>query len=343
MVPIGRLIVMRETRPEHVIRAIAYLTWPALAAPILAPVVGGLITTYASWRWIFLVNLPLGAIALLCTGLIDSQSPRRRPMDWAGFALCAVSLVALTVAVSFLAQRDVVLLPALTLLAAALLVGVAGAHHLLRSPHPLLRLTVLRVRTFRTTVSGGSVYRIAVNGVPFLVPLLLQERFGWTPARAGLYLSALFLGGTFAKPATGVLFRWLGFRRVLILAVAGSGATIGACALLHPGVPAAVIALLLAATGACRSIVMSVFQALSMADLDPDEVGDANTLFSTLLQLFTGLGVSAGALALRLGTAMVPADAYAIAFGLLAVLMSVPLWEALTLSPGAGARLLGRD
>jgi hypothetical protein len=172
---------------------------------------------------------------------------------------------------------------------------------------------------------------------------LLQGRFGWSPAHAGLYLSALFVGGALAKPTTGMLFRRLGFRLVLVLAVAGSGVTIGACALLRPGVPAAVIALLLATTGGCRSIVMSVFQALSMADLDPDEVGDANTLFSTLLQLFTGLGVSAGALALRLGTATAPADAYVIAFGLLAVLMSVPLWEALTLSPRAAAGLLARN
>ncbi|HEY5049816.1 MAG TPA: MFS transporter, partial [Acidothermaceae bacterium] len=183
MVPVGRLVVLRKTTRAELIDAFAYLTWPALAAPVIAPALGGLLTTYASWRWIFVINLPLGVAALLVTTRIVSNEPHvdQTPMDWQGFALTGVGLATLVTSLELVAARRVEWFYVGTAGAVAIITIALAVRHLRRTEHPLVELASLRIPTFRVTALGGSLFRLAIGAVPFLLPLMFQDAFGWSP------------------------------------------------------------------------------------------------------------------------------------------------------------------
>ncbi|HEX4792117.1 MAG TPA: MFS transporter [Actinospica sp.] len=339
MVPVGRLVVLRGVRREEVIRAVAFLTWPALAAPLLGPVVGGLLATYASWRWIFLLNVPLGLIALCCVRVIPADTGPRRPLDVRGFFSTALCLGCLTAAAALLASPGADPLSVVCCALAAIGSGAVAVHRLRTAAAPLLRLDALRVRTFRISHAGGSVYRSAVNAVAFLVPLLFVDGFGWTPAHAGGMLVALFAGNLGIKPATTPLLRRFGFRTVILGAALGSGVSIALLATLRPDSSVLLIAVLLAVSGAMRSIGFTAYNTIAFADIDAAILTDANTLSSAIQQLAVGLGAAFGALALRLALAVNPGDGYRMAFVLVGASLVVPVVEAVLLPQGAGGSL----
>jgi MFS family permease len=339
MVPVGRLVVLRGIRREEVIRAVAFFTWPALAAPLLGPVVGGLLATYASWRWIFLLNLPLGLIALGCIRVVPSETGPRRPLDVRGWWSSAACLGCLTAAAAILAVPGVDPVPAVCCALAGVVTGAVAVHRFRTARSPLLRLDALRVRTFRIANAGGSVYRVAVNAVAFLVPLLFVDDFGWTPAHAGAALAALFAGNLGIKPATTPLLRRFGFRTVLLGAAAGSGVSIVLLATLRPDSPLLLILLLLAVSGALRSIGFTAYNTIAFADLDAAILTDANTLASAIQQTAVGFGAALGALALRLALAVNPHDGYRAVFVIVGASLVVPVVEAALLPEGVGGSL----
>lgn len=352
MVPVGRLVVLRVTTKQDLLDAVAYLTWPALVAPVIAPALGGWIVSVASWHWIFLINLPLGVVALVVAARVvpaRDGAPSVPPLDLVGFSLCAGTLAALLVGLELLGpQHDGgPLAPAGTLVGAVLL-GLLTARWLRRTAHPLLRFGALRLQSFRVSNLGGGVYRMVISAVPFLLPLMFQVGFGWSPVQAGLLVLLLFVGNVAIKPATSPLIRRFGFRSVLIASVAGGLLVFLAIAALRPGTPLAVTGAVLVLSGVFRSIGFSAYNSLQFADLDAADMTDANTLASTLQQVAVGLGVAVGAVVLRVvdltaGPGEVgPVTPYAVAFAVLAVLMLHPLVEALVLHRSAGDEVAGR-
>ena len=348
MVPVGRLVVLRTTAKTDLVRAIAYLTWPALVAPVIAPALGGVLAQYASWRWIFLVNVPLGlaAVVLALRLVPDVRAETPDPLDRRGLLLTAVGVGALVVGMEALgAAAPNAVLVAVALGAAGVLL-LAAVRHLLRARRPLLDLRVLRVPTFRTTASGGSVFRAVISAVPFLLPLLFQLGFGWDPARAGLTVIALFAGNVAIKPVTTPLMRRLGIRTVLLGSVAGSIACLAGIALLRAGTPTPLLLALLVASGVFRSVGFTAYNTLAYADVEAGRMTHANTLMSTLQELGTGLGVATGALLVRLGDAVTglgdPAAPFRVAFVALAVVMLWPVAEGLLLDRRAGDLVAGR-
>ena len=347
MVPVGRLVVLRKTTPAELIDAFAYLTWPALAAPVIAPALGGVLTTYASWRWIFVINLPLGVVALIVTARIVPNLPHidRRPLDWQGFALTGVGLATLVTSLEFVAARRVDWIDVGVTGAVAVIAIAIAVRHLRRAPHPLLDLGSLRIPTFRVTAVGGSFFRLAVGAVPFLLPLMFQDAFGWTPLKAGVLVVAVFVGNLGIKPFTGPLLRRFGFRTVLVHAALWSAVTIALSGLVTAHTPLPVIALILLASGAFRSIGFTAYNTIGFVDVEPDAIGGANTLTTTVQQLTMGLGVVAGALALRAGGPIAKLfgitagarGAYAIAFCLLGVVALAAVVESALLPRAAGA------
>ncbi len=352
MVPVGRLVVLRVTSKRDLLDAVAYLTWPALVAPVIAPALGGWIVTVASWHWIFLINLPLGVVALVVAARIVpalEDGPRVPPLDWAGFTLCALTLAALLVGLELLGPQHAggALAPAGTLVGAVLL-ALLTATWLRRTPHPLLRFGALRLQSFRVSNVGGGVYRMVISAVPFLLPLMFQVGFGWSPVRAGLLVLLLFLGNVAIKPATSPLIRTFGFRSALVVSVVGGLVLLAAIATLRPDSPPVVIAVVLVLSGMFRSVGFSAYNSLQFADLEPAAMADANTLASTLQQVAVGLGVAVGAVILRVvnlaaGPGTVgPVTPYSIAFVVLAAAMVLPLVEALVLHRAAGNEVAGR-
>jgi MFS family permease len=339
MVPVGRLVVLRGIRREEVIRAVAFLTWPALAAPLLGPVVGGILATYASWRWIFLLNLPLGVIALCFIRVIPAERGVGRRLDLRGWCLSAACLGCLTAAASIVAIPGSYAPAAGGCLLVAIVTGVLAARRLLTVEQPLLRLDALRLRTFRFAHAGGSVFRITINSIAFLVPLLFVESFGWTPAHAGEMFVALYAGNLGIKPTTTPLLHRFGFRTVVIGAVVGSIVTSALISTLRGNTPIVLTLLLLVASGAFRSIGFTVYNTVAFADIDAADLADANTLSSTIQQVAIGLGAAVGALALRLSLALGAHDEYQAAFLVIAAVLVIPAVEALLLPRDIGSSL----
>lgn len=347
MVPVGRLVVLRTTAKADLVRAVAYLTWPALAAPLVAPALGGLLSTYASWRWIFLVNVPLGPAALLIARRLvpDVRADDPGRLDLTGFLLAAAGLGTLVAGLETVAapRPDRPLAAALLLIAAATL--TATVVHLRRAARPLLDLSVLAVRTYRATALGGSVFRAVITAIPFLLPLLFQLGFGWTAAQAGLVVIALFAGNLGVKPATTPLMRRFGIRAVMLGAVLASAGCLAAMAWLTASTPLVVLLTLLTASGVFRSIGFTTYNTLAFADVPAERMTGANTLMSAVQELGGGLGVAAGALLVRLGEQVTggTGDPYRFAFVVLAVLLVVPAAEALRLPRTAGDVVAGRN
>jgi EmrB/QacA subfamily drug resistance transporter len=346
MVPVGRLVVLRSTPKADLVRAVAYLTWPALLAPVIAPVLGGALAEYASWRWIFLINVPLGLVALLLARRLvpDVRTPDAGRLDRRGFVLTALGVGALVVGMESLGAGEPRWLLVAAGLVGALVLLVAAVRHLLRAPRPLVDLRTLRVATFRVTAASGSLFRAVITAVPFLLPLFFQLGFGWTAAQAGAAVIALFLGNVGIKPLTTPLMRRLGIRTVLLGAVAASAVCLVAIAFLQVTTPLPVLLAVLLLSGVFRSIGFTAYNSVAYADVEPARMTHANTLLSTLQELGAGLGVAVGALLVRLG-ATVTSDAdgpFRVAFVLLAVLLAVPALEAVRLARTAGDAVTGR-
>jgi EmrB/QacA subfamily drug resistance transporter len=337
MVPVGRLAVLRFSGKADLVRAIAVLTWPALAAPVLAPVLGGAIATVGSWRWIFLVNIPLGIIGFgLALKLIRGEpAPGRIPLDWPGIVALGGGIAAALIALEHIRVSGTDWLLVGVCGAGAVVLLAAAVWHLLRTTTPLVKLRVLRVRTLRITVSAGSLYRLVITAVPFLLPLQFQLQFGWTPFAAGLMVAALFAGNLTIKPVTTPLMRRFGIRTVLLVNGAASVGCFGLLAALRPGMPVVLIAAVLYLSGALRSIGFTAYNSLAFSDVEGDELTHANTLNASVQELAAGLGIALAALLLSQLTS------YALTFLVLGALMAITLVESLRLPGDAGSHVSG--
>jgi EmrB/QacA subfamily drug resistance transporter len=352
MVPVGRLVVLSRTPKSQMLRTVGLLVWPALVAPVVAPLAGGVITTYASWRWLFLVNVPLGVLALaVAWRLIDSpRTEDAPPLDLAGVVLTCGGLAAATYMAYLLSQSRV---PWSEVIACAVAAAVAlsGATvHLLRTAHPLVNLRTLRVPTFRAALGSGSLFWTAITAVPFLLTLLFQNAFGWSPVKSGAVVLFVFAGNIGIKPATTPMLRRFGYRPVLVAATAGAAATMVAAAFFDAGTPLVVIGAVAVLNGIGRSVSLTCYSTIAFSDTPSEQIRDANTLQATAQQLAVGLGVPIGAVALRAGGALdgvlpgatTAVSAYSVGFVLLATVALGGTVGALRLHPDAGAAVTRR-
>jgi len=301
MVPVGTLLVLRGTPKSDLLRATAYLVWPGLLAPVLAPLVGGALTTYLSWHWIFLINLPLGAAAFLAAlRLVPAVAgDRNRRLDWLGLGLTTAGVGALVAGLE-LASGHPGGAWTWPIILAGILALAAAVFWMRRASHPLFDLTVFGTRTFRATNSGGFIYRLTISSVPFLLPLMFQNGFGWSPLHAGIMVAAVFIGNIGIKPTTTPLIRRFGFKPVLVFSSLASAATFALCALLTRETPEPLVFALLVCSGAFRSIGFSAYASVQYADILPGQLTSANAVSATIVQLATGAGIAVGALLLRL-------------------------------------------
>ena len=351
MVPVGRLVVLRTTAKPDLVRAIATLTWPALVAPILAPPLGGFVTVHASWRWVFLINLPFGLLGLLLAfrWMPGETVSERRPLDWPGFVLTGLACLGLMGSFELIGQQTVAWGPALAALGGGLVCAGLAVASARRSASPLLDFTVFRIPSFAVSVVGGSLFRIAVSTVPFLLPLMFQVGFGLDAFHSGLLVLAVFVGNLMIKPATTGILRRFGFRRVLIgngLLAAGA---IAACALIGPETPLPVTLAILVVGGAARSTQLTAINTIAFADVPPDRMSGANTMFNMMQQISLGMGIAVGVLVLRVvqawaGTIAGPTTTHEFHLAFLAVgLVGITaVLDAVALAPETGAHVTRR-
>jgi EmrB/QacA subfamily drug resistance transporter len=346
MVPVGRLVVLRVTPKERLIQAIATLTWPALVAPVLGPPLGGWLSEHVSWRWIFWLNLPLGIIAFVVALMLVPRTENNRELrfDWTGFVLTGSALFCLLYVADLLGRTNIAWLDALGLSVAGLVLLVFVTRHLKRTAHPMVDLGALKIPTFAVTIWGGSLFRIGVSAVPFLVPVMFQIGFGYDAFKSGALLMAVFAGNLAMKPMTTSILKRFGFRRVLIVNGLLNVTTIAACATIAAGMPLPLVCVILFLSGMTRSMQFTALNTVAFADIAQPAMAAANTLFSAAFQLAMGFGVALAAIAWRIGALVIsptvaPAGQFRIAFLVIAAISLVGVWDSLKLSSRAGEHI----
>ncbi len=351
MVPVGRLIVLRTAPKDKLTQALAYITWPALSALVIGPPLGGFITTYASWHWIFFLNLPIGILALVLALLwIENvRGDEVHPFDWLTFLLGGFASAGTVYALEKLGGEDgrwqlpgVIL--ALSLLSGAVAVAVARRH----PAKSLIDFESMKLKSYSLSIYGASAFRIAVAVLPFLLPLMFQITFGLTAFQSGLYLLALFAGDFAMKAFVIQTLRRFGFRRVLIVNGVISSASMAICATITPATPTAIIIAILFFHGACRSMEFTCLTTLAFTEVEPRRMSRANGFLSAVMQLSSGMGVAVGAITLRLvahahgHSAAVPQlRDFHVAILILALLALGPVFDSLGLARDAGAGTSG--
>ena len=219
MTPVGRLVLVRSIDKRNLVDAMAWVTMPALIGPIIGPPVGGFITTYASWHWIFLINVPIGLIGIvLATRYIeDVRVEGLERFDLVGMVLAGLGVAGLAFGLSVAGLGLVPPALVTSLIAAGAIFMTAYVLHARRTPAPVLDFSLVRIPTFRANVVGGSLFRLGIGALAFLLPLMLQLGFNYTPLESGLVTFTAAVGAFTMKTFAARIIRRFGFRRILIV------------------------------------------------------------------------------------------------------------------------------
>ncbi len=348
MVPVGRLVLLRTTPKSELVNAMAYVTIPALIGPVIGPPLGGFITTYASWRWIFFINVPMGilglTLALLFVGNIRESTVGA--LDVRGFLLTGIGFTGMIFGFEFVGRGVVPTPVALGLMAAGALALVLYVRHARHAINPLLDLSLLKLPTFHAGVTGGFMFRVGIGALPFLLPLMLQVGFGYNPLHSGLLTFAAAVGALLMKTTVGPILRKFGFRAVLTWNAVLSALFLASYALFRADTPAAVILALLLLGGFFRSLEFTSLNTISYAEVGRDRMSAATSFASMVQQLALSVGVGVGALVLHFtialrGGATLEAHDFVNAFGFVALISATSAFMFRTLAQDAGAELIG--
>src|SRR5580693_9043294 len=341
MVPVGRLVLLRSVAKSDLVNAMAYLTVP--------PLLGGFITTYFHWRWIFWINVPIGILGVLLSlrfiqNLREEAVPR---FDFKGFVLSGVGLLSLISGLSMIGRG----ISPYWLVAAMIAIGVlslaAYVRHANGKPDAILDLKLLKIPTFFAGVIGGLLFRTGIGAMPFLLPLLLQVGFGLTPFASGSLTFATAAGALMMKFTASTALRWFGFRQTLVVNSLISGAFLAVCALFTPSTPHWLLLLILLTGGFFRSLQFTALNAISYADVESPQMSRATSFASVSQQMSGAVGVAVAAIcveAIQVGfgdTDLIARD-LSLAFVLVAIVSSLSVFIFARLKPDEGAAVSGR-
>jgi len=298
MTPVGRVIVLRSTPKSELLQAMATITWPALAAPLVGPLLGGFFATWASWRWNFLVNIPIGILSFTLIRLFvpDLEAKPGRSFDVTGFILSSTALSALLFGMETIARGHASTWIPWACLAWGVVGGAFAVRHLRRFHEPLIDLSPLSIDSFRlTNLSAGIWIRTAIASTPFLLPLLFQLGLGMTPLASGACLTVYFAGNLAMKSATTATLRRFGFRPVVVWNGFAVGVSLLAMLFISRGVPFAALGVVLFGAGLVRSMQFTSLGSLTFADVPDRLSAPASTLSSMTQQVSMALGVTLAA------------------------------------------------
>jgi EmrB/QacA subfamily drug resistance transporter len=349
MTPVARLVLVRSTPRSQLVNAMALLTIPALVGPLAGPPLGGFITTYFSWHWIFLINVPVGIVGFILSGIYlpEVRSDQPPPIDVTGFILSAIA------AAGTMFGLSVMSLPALPPLVGAMsvVIGiVAGFLYVLHArshPAPLLDLKLFHDSAFRAAAIGGTLFRISIGATPFLLPLMLQVGFGLTPFQSGLITFSGAIGAITTKFIAKRVLTVTGFRTTLI--VAGICGTIFTFinGLFTPATPALVMIGVLLLAGFVRSFFFTSVNALSFADIPDRDASKATSMSAVLQQMSLAMGVAIAGGILEIestlsGSALELQD-FQLAFMVISAITLTSIIPFIRMSKSAGASVSGHQ
>jgi len=307
MVPVGRLTLVRTFPKSELLAAMSFVAIPALIGPMLGPLAGGLIVAYVSWRWIFLVNVPMGILGLILVYLYmpDYREKKSRPLDLVGLILFGSGVALLSYVLEVFGDHTLGVSEVLGLTVISLALLAAYGLYAKRAPYPLLQLALFRVRTFSAAVSGGFFTRLGVGGVAFLLPLLYQVGLGYTPVQSGLLIMPQAMAALGTKVIMPRLLGWLGYRNVLVSNTVVIGVLLMLFATVGRGTPMWLIVVQAACYGAFQSLQMTSMNTLVYSDVPQQQTSNASSIASTLQQLSISFGVAVAGLT---SAFFIPAD-----------------------------------
>jgi EmrB/QacA subfamily drug resistance transporter len=349
MTPVGRLILVRSIDKTLLVHAMSLVTMPALIGPICGPPLGGFITTYFSWHWIFLINVPIGLVGIVAATrfIANVHVERTDPFDYVGFVLSGLAIAGLAFGLSAMGLESLPISVVAALLAVGTVSAMAYVIHAKRSPAPILDLNLLRLPTFRVSIFGGFLFRLGIGALPFLLPLLLQIGFDLSPFQSGLITFTTALGSMFMKAAVVRVLNRFGYRNVLLYNALISSAFLAACATFVHGMPYIAMVAILLSGGFFRSLQFTSINTIAYAEIEPAKMSRATAMVAAAQQLSLSTGVAVGALVvettLRLKdtTAITVAD-FPAAFLVVAALSASAALIFYRLAPDAGWELSGR-
>ena len=304
LLPVGRLAVLRAFPREEFIHAMSLVAIPGLVGPLIGPTLGGWLVQYASWHWIFWVNVPVGLLGLVAARrfMPGGDLLARRGFDGVGYALLAFGMAFVSLAVEGMAGAGARAATALVMLVFGLASLAAYWLHALRSPNPLFVAGLFDTRTLRVGLLGNLFSRLGSSCMPFMIPLVLQVSLGYTPMQAGMMMLPTVLGSMLAKPlVTRIVRRW-DYRRVLVANTCALALLIASFGLLSPHPPLLLLGVQLALFGGVNSMQFSAMNTVTLKDLSAQDASSGNSLLSMVQMLALGMGVAAaGALLASFG------------------------------------------
>ncbi len=349
MTPVGRIVLVRSISKRELVNAMAWVTTPALIGPVLGPPIGGFITTYATWHWIFIINVPIGLLGIvLATRYIDDlRAENHERFDAVGMVLAGLGIAGVAFGLSILGLN---FLP--WTVVAGLVIGgacfiAAYLVHARHTPIPALDLTLFRLPTFRASVLGGFVFRLGIGALPFLLPLMLQVGFGMTPFQSGLITFASAVGALSMKMAAAAMLKRFGFRTILVTNALVSAVFLAACAAFTQTTPVAAMLALLLVGGFFRSLQFTSINTIAYAEVENARVSRATALVSVGQQLSIAAGVALGALAVDMafqyrGGGTLEAADFPPAFLAVAAISALSVFIFARLPADAGAEMADR-
>jgi EmrB/QacA subfamily drug resistance transporter len=348
MVPVGRLLLLRRVGKRDLVAAMSWLTMPALLGPVIGPPVGGFLVTALSWHWIFFINIPIGILGvLLVTRFIhEDERVEATQFDLLGQVLAGIGMAGLIMGLSSFGRGALPPALAVGLTAVGIVSAVAYLRHARRAAHPLLDVSLLKIPTFAVSVGAGSLFRVGIGAMPFLLPLMLQIGFGLSAFHSGLVTFVSAAGALVTKPLARPALRRFGFRRVLGWNAVISAVVLALTAAFRPSWPLAAIYGVLLFGGVFRSLQFTAYNTVAYADIPEGRMSSATSFYSTLQQLSLTIGVTLGAAALGLagaisGTPHPQLDDFSAAFLVVAAVMLPAAVLAFRLPRNAGAEMSG--
>lgn len=348
MVPVARLALLRAVPKERLVRAMTWVSVPAMLGPVVGPPLGGFLVTYADWPWIFWINVPVGLIGIvLATIYFEDLRAKDTPrFDRKGAVLSALAIGGVLFGLELVPHGAIAGPSGWVLIGLGAVAGIAYARHALGHSAPILDLRLLAVPTFRASILGGSLFRAGMGAIPFVLPLMLQEAFGKTAAASGLITFAAAAGAVIMKFAVPRVLARSGFRAVLTWNAVLAALSIAVCATFSQATPAALMIGILFVGGFFRSLQFTALNAIAFADLDEREMSRATGFSAMTQQLSFSVGVTISALSLQIipylrGAPAATTFDYAGTFLVIAGLVLLSAATFARLHPQAGAQVSG--
>jgi EmrB/QacA subfamily drug resistance transporter len=298
MVPVGRLTLVRAFPRSELVRAMSFVAIPGLIGPLVGPLAGGLIVGYFHWRLIFFVNLPIGLLGLYLVyrHLPDYRAERSDPLDFVGLVLFGSGIALLSYVLEIFGEHGLSAPEIAGMLAISAALLAAYGYHGTTLAHPLLRLTLFKIRTFRTAVTGSFVTRLGIGGLPFILPLLYQVGLGYTPVQSGLLIMPQPLAAMSLKFTMPLVLARFGYRRVLLVNTVLIGLVIALFSTIGASTPVWLIAAQAFIFGYLSSLQFTSMNTLVYADVSNADTSMGSSIASTVQQMSMSFGVAVSSL-----------------------------------------------